>query len=240
MDNQENNDLSNDLAPASNPDVGAPAVVNAPRGPQEPTTEAKTTIAGKALTADIGGAAGKYGRTHEYRYWVGVSPTCPVEFIDLAGINFPKVNEQLVPDPMRTGKKKRAPKVGALVWLTEAKIKLMQDRLPRTVIRFLDGKSVKEEAGTGENIGDVAERPRRGQIITIPTDAEVAERRAKGKPTRAYTPDPARDVPASRFMFAQLCPNQKHPERGEFYPDPLEVSGLSWPDELASLDDILK
>lgn len=235
------NDLANIIAPDSNPDVGQPAVARAPAGRRIPAApEVKTQLSGDSLTANIGSLSDQQGLSRTYQYWVGVSPTCPVEFIDLAGINFPKVNEQLVPDPMRTGKKKRAPKVGAIVRLDESKIKLMRGRMARTIIRFLDDQGVQDEPGTGENIGDVAVRPRRGQVLTIPTEEEIQERRRQGKPTRAYTPNPKRDVPASRFMFAQLCPNQDHPERGEFYPDPLEVTGLSWPDSLDDIADILK
>lgn len=222
MDTEENTIL----APLTNPDVGKSAV-KAKR-----KTKSRTAIAGKDLTADIAVRTQASGLSRRYRYWVGITSSCPVEWIDLAGINFPKINEKIVPDPLRTGKKRRSPVAGALVWLTEDKIRLMRERLPRTVIRFLDDKGVQEEPGTGENIGDVAQRPRRGQVITIPTEEDLADRRKRGKPARVYVPDPTRDVPASRFMFAHLCEDQDRPERGDHYPDTLETTGLEWPDEL--------
>ncbi len=224
-------------APQTNPDVGTRAV---PATPAADMSGALTNIAGSALAADIQKRSREQGRIVQYRYWVGITPTCPVETIHCAGIAFPKVTEQLVSDPMRTGQKKRAPRIGALVWLTEQKIRLLRERLPRTVIRFLDQQGQREEAGTGENIGDVAVRPRRGHLITIPTPEAIADRERRGKAVRAYNPDPDRDVPAARFMFAQMCADQKNPVRGDYYPDPLEMSGLQWPEELTGLDDLLK
>jgi len=107
----------------------------------------------------------------------------------------------------------------------------MRDRLRRTVIRFLDDAGQTEEPGTGQNVGDNHVRPRRGQIITIPTDEDIEDRGRRGKPTNAYRPHP-NDVPAARYMFAQICDDQDKGSRGEYYPDTLETTGLSWPDEL--------
>lgn len=224
------------LPPPKNPDAGKPAKVAPAR---RKSSKAKTKFAGKDLTADISARSAQGGTSKRYRYWVGVSPSCPVEGIDCAGINFPKVNANLIPDPLRTGRKKRQPVIGAIVWLDEDRIRKMREKLPRTILRFTSDAGEATEPGTGENIGDVARRPRRGQLITIPTDEEIADRKKRGKPTRAYTPNPARDVPASRFMFAVLCEDQENGERGESYPDPLEVTGLVWPDELAAVEDIL-
>ncbi len=214
------------LPPSRNPDVGRPTN-NAPKAPA-----AKTRIAGSALVPDLAAHSSRSGGVlHEYLYWVGVTPSCPREHIDCAGINFPKVNENLVDDPMRTNKKQRVPVIGAIVRLTEDKIRRMRDKLPRLVIRFLDDKGQHEEPGTGQNIGDNFQRPRRGQIITIPTEDEVASARARGKASRQYVPQ-KNDAPAARFMFAQLCADQEKGSRGEVYPEPLEVTGLEWPDEI--------
>lgn len=234
MANQKSNKTP---APITNPDVGQRA---APAAATADMSTAKTNIAGSELTADIHARSLQQGRVVQYRYWVGITPSAPVETIHCAGIAFPKVTEQLIADQMRTGQKKRAPRIGALVWLTEQKIRLLRERLPRTVIRFLETRGEAEEPGTGVNIGDVAVRPRRGHLITIPTPEEIADRQKRGKPVRAYQPDPERDVPAARFMFAQMCANQKHPVRGEYYPECLEQTGLQWPEELAGLDDLLK
>jgi len=216
------------LPPATNPDVGKPAVAG---GQQASRPDAKTRIGGDQLVPNIAERSSRAGVLVQYRYWVGVTPSCPVEHIDLAGINFPKMNEKLVADPMRTQVKRRVPVIGAIVFLTADKIRLMRERLPRTVIRFLDDKGEHQEPGTGQNLGDNHARPRRGQLITIPTSEEIADRRRRGKPTKAYTPRP-NDVPAARFMFVQICSDQEHGSRGEYYPETLEQTGLEWPDEL--------
>lgn len=215
------------IAPAANPDVGKPADPSFGR-PKAPETKHYTP--GADLVPDFD-KLGTVAVLRQYRYWVGVTPSCPVEGIDLAGINFPKVNEKLVDDPLRTGRRMRVPVIGAVVWLTEDKIKRMRERLHRTIIRFLRDDGEVEEPNTGKNVGDVHRRPRRGQLITIPTDAEVEARKKRGKATREYVPH-KNDVPAARFMFACLCENQEQGSRGESYPDPLELTGLSWPEEI--------
>lgn len=206
-----------------------------PPAPVAPET--KTHIGGGALVPDLGAARERAGTLVQYRYWVGVLPDCPVESIDLCGINFPKVNENLIDDPMRTGIMKRVPVIGSIVWLTADKIRKMRDRLPRTVIRFLDEPEVVDEPGTGKNVGDVHRRARRGHLITIPTAAEVAERKKHGRSTRQYVPGP-HDAPAANYMFAVLCADQRNGSRDETYPDVLADTGLSWPAEL-ELDELL-
>lgn len=161
-------------------------------------------------------------------YWVGVTPDCPVRFVDLAGINFPAHNENLIPDPSRPGRKKRQPVVGAIVPMNAEKIDQIRERLARTVIRFTDDKGQKEEPGTGQNLGDLARRPRRGYLITIPREEDVAAREKAGRPTRRYMQQPG-DQPAARYMFAKLCTNQTTGNRGDEYPDVLEQTGLDWP-----------
>lgn len=241
MPRKKQTPLDDELAPQTNPDAGKRAdVAAAATAAPANALKAKTKVAGADLVADIEGRSLEAGVNRRYRYWVGITPSCPVNGIDLAGLSFPKVNEQIVPDPNRTGQKRRRLVAGAIVWIDEAKIRRLRDRLPRTIIRFSSDDGVLDEPGTGENIGDVAQRPRRGRVITIPTDEELEDRRKRGKPAHAYRPDPKRDVPAARFMFAQLCENQEHPEQGEYYPDPLETTGLEWPDELAELDRLLR
>ena len=206
--------------PQSNPDSGKPI-----RGRKKKSR----TTAGSSLVPNI--TSGGQGAVKQFAYWVGVTPSCPVEHIDLAGINFPKVNELILPDPMRTNQKRRVPVIGSIVWLTQDRLELMEERLRRTVIRFYEDGGQKEEPGTGQNVGDNHVRPRRGQIITIPTAEEIKQRRERGKPTNEYRPHP-NDVPAARYMFAQICEDQERGSRGEYYPETLEKTGLWWPDEL--------
>jgi hypothetical protein len=114
----------------------------------------------------------------------------------------------------------------------------MRDKLPRIVIRFTERRAIREEPGTGANMGDNYERPRCGHLITIPTAEENAARAKRGMPLRKYTPHPD-DVPAARFMFAVLCDDQVNGSRGDKYPPPLEDTGLVWPDKIEA-DDLLK
>ena len=181
---------------------------------------------GDALVPDLSKFA--RGIEKEYFYWVGVLPSCPVEYIDLAGINFPKINENIIPASDRTGGTQRVPVIGSITLLTEKRLELMREVLPRTVIRFFEAPGVQEEPGTGQNLGDLHVRPRKGHRITIPTDKEIEIRRKQGRPARLYVPGP-HDEPAARYMFAQLCKDQEHPERGDHYPDTLDITGLEWP-----------
>lgn len=212
-----------------NPDVGMPAVVEAPK---TPPPIAKTKIAGASLVPDLDKSRKDGGVSRSYKYWVGVTPNCPVQYITMAGICFPKINENLVDDPMGGTIKRRIPVVGAIVTLNEVQMRRLLKKLPLTVVRFTDADSgTQEEPGTGKNIGDVHQQPRRGQLITIPTKDEIDQRIATNKATREYTPQP-NDVPAARFMFAQLCGDQERGSRGDFYPETLETAGLEWPDEM--------
>lgn len=182
-------------------------------------------IDGADLLPDLGNHT--VSVVEEYRYWVGVLPGCPREHIDLAGINFPKINENLV-DQRGSNKKQRVPVIGAIVTLTADKIRRMRERLPRTVIRFYDDQGEKEEPGTGLNVGDNYRQPRRGQVITIPTAENVETARRNNRPARQYSPHP-NDRPAAEFMFCVLCKNQERGERGDVYPDTLDKTGLEWP-----------
>lgn len=215
------------------------------RAPAKP--EARTRIAGSDLTPATGPAP---GAARAYKYWVGLTPSCPRDYLDVAGINFPKVNELLIDDPTRSGKRRRVPVIGSIVTLDEATVLRMRERLSRLVIRFTDDAGETHEPGAGENVGDAHRRPQRGYPIRIPSQDELDAARASGRPLRAYVPQ-ANDVPAARFMFAVLCDDQERGSRGEFYPDPLETTGLEWPDDLpepapksrrkaaASADDLL-
>ena len=208
--------------PQSNPDSGKPI----------PGRKNKSrTVSGASLVPDLGTAGS--GSVQQFAYWVGVTPSCPVEHIDLAGINFPKVNELILPDPMRTNQKRRVPVIGSIVWLSRDRLELMEARLRRTVIRFYDDGGQKDEPGTGQNVGDNHVRPRRGHLITIPSEEQIEQAKKAGRSIRRYVPQ-ANDVPAARFMFAQLCSDQDKGNRGDVYPEPLEVTGLDWPEDLES------
>lgn len=190
-------------------------------------------IPGSDLTFDVKAAAVDVGTLRRFRYWVGLLPSCPVDVLDMGGINFPKRTERLYPDPMMTGETKRAPVIGAVTWLTEENIVLLRARLPRTVIRHLSDGGQYEEPGTGINTGDPARRPRRGQVIRVPSSAEIATAREQGRAVNRYVPEADRDVPAARYMFCvrldEGSPSADSP------PPPLEQTGLVWPIDLESI-----
>lgn len=165
----------------------------------------------------------------EFIYWVGALPGLPTEHVDLCGVNFPKVNENLLPDPGRSDRKIRVPVIGALVRLTPQKLKAIEERLRRTVVRFYEAAEIRHEPGTGENIGDVHQRPRRGQVITIPREADIEAAEKAGRAARRYTPD-RRDVPIADFLFMELCSNQETGNRRDSYPEPLSATGLVYPE----------
>ena len=176
--------------------------------------------------------------TVEHVYWCGVLPSCPVEWIDAAGINFPKVTEELVPNPGQPGKYRRVPRIGALVLVDSRRLKALEKALPLKVIRFLSTTEQDEEQrraeaeasanGRMKNLGDVAARPRRGYPISIPPaegERKPGEERMRVRPYVAK----AGDEPAARYMFMVRCADQRNPSRGDFYPESLEATGLEYP-----------
>lgn len=206
-----------------NHDVGKPAVaVAAP--PKR--SKSKTKFEGKSLVPDL--EKNRTAVSRLYWYWIGVTPNCPVDEVQIVGTGFPKVEEKVT---QINGKTQRHPLIGKLVQLDEAAIRRLRERLPRTVIRFIDAKDQHEEPGTGMNLGDVYERKRRGHLITIPRESDVAEIEKQGRAVRRYVQDP-RDQPAARYMFAQICDDQERGNRGAVYPETLETTGLEWPDEM--------
>lgn len=216
-----------------NPDVGRSTAFAEPQAPT-----AKTAVAATALVPDLKTVRKTQGVGRQYLYWVGVTPSCPVASVDLAGINFPKINEQLIPNPAQPGRKMRRAVVGAIVRLDEQRFRRMVERLPRTVIRFRDGLPEDDAGASGARIDDAAKTVRKGKLITIPTAEEIAQRRAAGKPTREYIPH-ENDEPAAHYMFAVLCADQDRGTRGDVYPPTLGDVGLEWPDDLDEDDNDL-
>lgn len=209
---------------------GATATKTPPKKPKNvsrPVT-GLTVVQGSALSARINERTAG-GSIREYIFWVGAFAQCPVESLNIGGVNFPKVNEILEADPRRNGKRKRIPQIGALVRLRAEKLEILRDRISRTVLRFRDGDH--EEAGTGDNIGMAAQRAKRGYPITIPTEAELKLRRENGYTARPYVPEPELDRDAADYIFCILCDDQGRPARGSHYPDPVSVTGISWPSE---------
>jgi len=212
-------------------------------------TQKKTAAKGASLVPDL--EKNRASVTTLQWFWIGALPGCPRESLDLAGISFPKMTEMVRKDPHQSGKTHRTAKLGALIQLTEAQVERLIDRMPFQVIRFDDTPEEDEAkreqgrqrcdteearatygaiggAGAGIEALDVVRR--KGHPIRIPSPEDIAKAKKAGKTVRAYTQG-ARDEPAARYLFAELCESQTRPQRSDFYPDPLEVTGLEWPSE---------
>jgi hypothetical protein len=194
--------------------------------PAPKTTKPKATkIAGSSFVPDL--AANRVAVAESRWYWVGVTPGCPTESLDCAGINFPKITELI--QTGLNGQQQRVPAIGGLCKLTRSQVELMREKMSRTVIRFQRPKTAEEE-GAEVQFQDQPQlsRPaRKGQLIRIPTAAEIAEREKNGFPTVRYEQSPL-DEPAACHMFAEACADQNRPRRGSFYPPPLSETGLVW------------
>lgn len=197
-----------------------------------PSTTTKKAAAGKGhtpgadLVPDLSRSAP--GVTREVFYWVGVFPACPVENLTVAGIAFPKVNEDLRPQP-GTNELQRVPHIGGITSLTADKIDTLRERLPRLVLRFRD-PNPGDEPMAGSGLQDRQRRARRGQPIHIPTAAAIEAARKAGRTLPRYVASP-NDEPAARYMFAVPCEDQEQPRPGGVYPPSLEETGLDWPEE---------
>lgn len=163
-------------------------------------------------------------------YWVGTLPGSPVDFVSVAGQTFPKLEERI--SWKKDGTQINVPVIGALLQLTKADIERMREALPRTIMRFTDGrgepKSV-DEIGVGEPVENAQDNYRKGFLITIAKKAEIEEAAKAQRAVRHYTQREG-DEPAARYLFAQLCEDQQKPRRGESYPEPLEQTDLIWAD----------
>lgn len=165
-----------------------------------------------------------------YAYWLGVTAACPANQIDCAGLHFPKMQERIIPDPNRPGEHVRVPVIGGLDrHVTRDKLDALREIVSRLVIRFIEAPEAQEEPGTGENIGDVVRRARKGYVITIPTEAQIQAAKDEGRTLRRYTRQP-HDEPAAKYMYMRLCEDQTDPQRGLAAPPTLAEVGVSWPD----------
>jgi len=182
-------------------------------------------VAGSRLVPDLD--KNRASILTRYYFWLGVTPNCPTDGIDVCGVGFPKLTETVQVAGQTT---RRIPVVGHIVQLGEAEIRRLSERLPRTVIRMYADKTRQElldEAGVGLSVADSFTRKRRGQVLTIPREQDIKTIEAAGRPAHRYEQGPL-DQPAARYMFAVLC-DQQNPRAGATYPETLEKAGLPWP-----------
>ena len=213
------------------------------------TTTKKPASAGSDLVYDL--EKHRAVITTQNWYWLGALPGCPRETLHIAGVEFSKMTEIVRRNPHNPSQTDRDARIGSLVQLTKAKVELLREKIRLQVIRFVDlpaadaarraearaacktdaAKRVHDPIeGTGAGLEALDVTRRRGHPIRIPTTDDVKAARKHGRVLREYVRDD-RDEPAARYLFAQLCANQNQPERSDFYPEPLEVTGLKWPDE---------
>ena len=204
----------------------------------EPPAKSSKQPTTKILGSELAFDPKKHERQVErsYWYWIGALPGMPIEHVEIGGQCFPKMEEHITRGAV--GETVRAPVIGALVRLTADNVRRIRDRLPRTVVRWrdedADERSDREGLeGVGQSVDAVLGEPRRrkGYLITIPTESEIAARRAAGRPANLYQAR-AGDEPASRYLFAQRCTDQSRPGRGDHYPMPLEATGIEFPDSI--------
>lgn len=191
----------------------------------ETKTKKSKSVKGADLVPDM--AASAPGVTREYYYWVGVFPSCPVDNLTVAGVAFPKVNEDLVPQAGTT-ELQRVPHVGGITRLTADKLELIRDRVSQTVLRFRDARA-EDEPMAGVGLSQHF-RARRGHPIRIPSAKAIREAEKSGRTLPRYVAG-AHDEPAARYMFAHLCEDQENPRPGGVYPPSLEDAGLHWPEK---------
>ena len=125
------------------------------------------------------------------------------------------MEELLEPDPAQSGRSLRRPVIGKIHRLGEEQIRAIIEELPRLMVRPLPGQ-----------VGEV-----KGHGVRIPTDDQIKQARMLGRPMPGYVAQDG-DLPAARFMYAVLCPDQDNPTRGLHYPPSLEEIGIEWPEEM--------
>lgn len=194
------------------------------------TTTSARRVTGGALTPDL--AQHRAGITTEYVYWCGLFPSAPVEHLAIRGVGFSKINEKILKGGANR-QQRRIPVAGTLSRLTRDAFEEFTERLKRTVFRFTPTGTRHEkhmvEPSTLIDMDEDFPLCVPGHVITIPTDEYVKQRLAAGLPSNAYTQHKD-DEPAAQHMYMVLCEDQQNPQRGAYFPEPLSVTGLTWPD----------
>lgn len=187
-----------------------------------------TKVAASRLAPDFNNLPGELD-LRNHTFWLGVTADCPCGQIDVAGLHFPKAEEQIVINA--AGKQVRVPVIGALnATVTRLHFEEMIRVLPRLVIRPV--KQVLQD-GSGQNTKDPIERAK-GRLIKIPDEKMIAGATTHGRRLNPYVKQPG-DRPATEFMFFVHAPNGK---RGVEY-QTIADTGLEWPEEIKAVEDLL-
>lgn len=178
----------------------------------------------------------------EHPFWMGLTADCPINQIDVGGLHFPKMEEEIVIN--NAGKQVRVPVVGALNYhVTRENFDALIEVLPRIVIRFTEPEIEEDENAMGpdgQNTGQ-PRRVRRGYLVKIPTkeqieanEKDIRDNGGRGRRLRRYVRQPS-DRPASEFMFFQHVADKR---RGHNY-QTIAEEGLNWPEVLEEIDALL-
>tara|TARA_R110000824_G_scaffold142670_1_gene309921 strand:+ start:73 stop:708 length:636 start_codon:yes stop_codon:yes gene_type:complete len=177
-----------------------------------------TTVDPSRLAPDFDNIPGEL-IAEEHSFWLGVTADCPRGQIDVAGLHFPKKEEEIVIND--AGKQVRVPQHGAINFtVTKYHFDELVKLLSRLVIR---PSKVRKNDETGENIGDPVQNSK-GQLIKIPDEKMIAGASESGRRLKPYVKQPG-DRPATEFMYFTHAPDKV---RGAKYQTISEV-GLEWP-----------
>lgn len=165
----------------------------------------------------------------EYNFWLGLTADCPQGQIDVAGLHFPRSEEDIVFN--EAGKQVRVPKHGTLnTTVTKYHFEELVRLLPRLVIRLRNAPA-KEDGG--ENTGDPVQRMK-GHLVKIPDAKAVTEAAAHGRTLKPYIKQPG-DRPATDYMYFLHAPTGVRGAEIQTISD----IGLEWPVEIQEVEDLL-
>jgi len=185
------------------------------------TKNKTTTVDPSRLAPDFDNIPGEL-IAEEFPFWLGVTADCPRGQIDIAGLHFPKKEEDIVVND--AGKQVRVPQHGAINFtVTKYHFEELCRLLSRLVIR---PHKVVNQDEAGENIGDPVQNSK-GRLIKIPDDKMLAGASESGRRLKPYVKQPG-DRPATEFMYFLHAPDKV---RGTKYQTISEV-GLEWPGEI--------
>lgn len=151
----------------------------------------------------------------EKTFWLGLSADCPRGQIDVAGLHFPKLEEEIKRN--QAGKQVRNPVIGCInKTVTRAHFDALVKALPRYIIRPHKDADLDDPKSLAK-----------GKLIKLPDPEAVHEGPEMRRKLKPYVQRPG-DRPATEFMFFMHAPSGK---RGNEYQTIAEAGGLEWPDD---------
>lgn len=161
-------------------------------------------------------------------YWLGILLSLKgIEGVAIGGVYFAKRLARVTRNS--TGKTIRTEIYGDTLELTKPRIELITKKIGNTIVRWREyGDPVTPGVITVANVGTPGPTGRKGQLITIPDDEDVAVLKEQGRvPRKPYKRQPEDDG-IYKYLYCVPCdgPNA----RGLELPPPLSETGLKWED----------